>query len=117
WRWAGWRRGGWALERRRSGRRIGMTGHSFGGQTTLRVALVDRRIRAALALAPAFTNAIEPGTIRIPSMIQGAELDSLAPFTIDSMAAFARLVRPRFLLEILNAAHFAFPDLHPESLQ
>jgi predicted dienelactone hydrolase len=66
-----------AFDRRLSVRRIGMTGHSFGGQTTLRVALVDRRLRAALALAPAFTDTIEPGTIRIPSMIQGAELDSL----------------------------------------
>src|SRR5262249_6011106 len=33
--------------------RIGMSGHSFGGWTTLVVTAQDRRIRAALPLAPA----------------------------------------------------------------
>ena len=32
--------------------RIGMSGHSFGGWTTLAVTASDRRIRAALPLAP-----------------------------------------------------------------
>jgi dienelactone hydrolase len=34
--------------------RIGMTGHSFGGYTTLRVCAADSRVRAGVALAPAF---------------------------------------------------------------
>ena len=92
-------------------RRIGMSGHSFGGQTTIRVALVEPRVRAALALAPAIMTVVEPGTIDIPTMIQGAEVDSLAPFQQQSMAAFARLVGPRFLLEILRTGHFAFSDI------
>src|SRR4029450_3947474 len=33
--------------------RVGMSGHSFGGWTTLMVTARDRRIRAALPLAPA----------------------------------------------------------------
>lgn len=33
--------------------RVGMSGHSFGGWTTLKVTGLDRRIRAALPLAPA----------------------------------------------------------------
>jgi predicted dienelactone hydrolase len=91
-------------------RRIGMSGHSFGGQTTLRVALVEPRVRAALALAPALVGGIEPGTIHIPAMIQGAEVDSLATFR-QSTLAFAHLAGPRFLLEILRAGHFAFTDI------
>jgi dienelactone hydrolase len=41
------------LEDRVDPDRIGMAGHSFGGWTTLAVAASDRRVRAALPLAPA----------------------------------------------------------------
>ncbi len=91
--------------------RIGMSGHSFGGQTTLRVALAEPRVIAALALAPALFAALDPGQIKTPTMIQGAELDSLAPYQTDAVGAFGRLVGPRFLLDILNAGHYAFSDL------
>ncbi len=104
-------RAGSPFAHRLSPHRIGMSGHSFGGQTTLRVALADSRIRAALALAPALISAVEPGQIHIPTMIQGSEKDGLAPFETDSKAAFARLDGPRFLLEILNTGHFAYSDV------
>jgi predicted dienelactone hydrolase len=105
------KRPGSPFRRHLNPRRIGMSGHSFGGQTTIRVALVEPRVRAALALAPALMATVEPGTIRIPTMIQGAEVDSLAPFQQESTAAFARLTGPRFLLEILRTGHFAFSDI------
>ena len=34
-------------------RRIGVIGHSFGGQTALRVLAADHRVRAGVGLAPA----------------------------------------------------------------
>src|SRR5262245_5736502 len=49
--------------------RVGMTGHSFGGWTTLAVTARDRRIRAALPLAPA------GGAAPIGSDILGRALD------------------------------------------
>jgi len=49
--------------------RIGMSGHSFGGWTTLRVAGLDSRIRAALPMAPA------GGKSPLPAEILGAALD------------------------------------------
>src|SRR4029077_15931367 len=96
---------------RLSPHRIGMSGHSFGGQTTLRVALADSRVRAALAPPPALSDAIQPGQIHIPTMIQGGEKDGLAPFETDSKAAYARLDGPRFLLEISTTGTFAFSDV------
>jgi predicted dienelactone hydrolase len=49
--------------------RMGMTGHSFGGWTTLMVTARDRRIRAALPLAPA------GGTTWMPAQELQAALD------------------------------------------
>jgi predicted dienelactone hydrolase len=92
--------------RRINAKRIGMSGHSFGGQTTLRIAADDSRVRAAVALAPA-VEAIHP-MIRIPTLVMGAELDSLVPFATDGPAAFDFLDGPRFLVELLNTGHCAF---------
>src|SRR6059058_3692349 len=44
-------------------------------------------------------------------MIEGAERDTLAPFQTDTLGAYALLDGPRFLVEILNAGHFAFSDI------
>ena len=49
--------------------RIGMSGHSFGGWTTLMVVARDRRVRAALPLAPA------GGWSPLPSQPLGEALD------------------------------------------
>jgi len=98
------------FHRKLARRRIGMSGHSFGGLDTLRVATSDPRVRAALALAPARPD-LSGGRIKIPTMIEGAELDTLAPFQTDTLGAYALLDGPRFLVEILNAGHFAFSDI------
>ena len=57
------------LGARVDGQRIGMAGHSFGGWTALAVTARDRRIRAALPIAPA------GGTAPIGSDILGGALD------------------------------------------
>lgn len=92
--------------KRINGKRIGMSGHSFGGQTTLRIAADEPRVRAAVALAPAILG-IHP-MIRIPTLVMGAELDSLVPFATEGPAAFGFLEGPRFLVELLNTGHCAF---------
>lgn len=98
--------------RRIDPRRVGMTGHSFGGQTTLRVAAAEPRIDAAVALAPAAPTGI---TVRTPTMIIGAELDSLT--TMDGAVArsYAALSGPRYLVELLNTGHCAFALLCAEA--
>jgi predicted dienelactone hydrolase len=70
--------------------RIGMTGHSFGGWTTLAVIATEPRIRAALALAPAGGSSPLPAeplkqalTFEwgrdVPTLFLVAERDSLLP--------------------------------------
>jgi predicted dienelactone hydrolase len=91
--------------RRIDPRRIGMSGHSFGGQTTLRVAAADARIDGAVALAPAAPIGI---TVRTPTLILGSELDSLTPYDDDIAKAYATLAGPRYLVELLDVGHCAY---------
>jgi predicted dienelactone hydrolase len=89
-------------------KRLGVAGHSFGGQTTLRVAAMDRRFRAALALAPV---RVPDATIRAPLMVMTGELDSLTPFEEDAVPSYGIGTGPRFLVEILATGHCAFIPL------
>jgi dienelactone hydrolase len=70
--------------------RIGMTGHSFGGWTTLAYTARDRRVRAALPLAPAGGKTWMPAEAlrqalkldwdrEVPTLYLVAEGDSLPP--------------------------------------
>lgn len=74
------------------GERIGMAGHSFGGWTTLMTSTRDRRIRAALPLAPAggssplkadsLIKALREGWNRdVPTLFVVADRDTLLPLT------------------------------------
>lgn len=93
--------------------RIGVSGHSFGGQTTLRVAAADPRIDGAVALAPAVGIDLD---ISAPTMVIGAELDTLTPFETDSRDAYALLRGPRYLVEFLDTGHCAFAIACAEAL-
>ena len=104
--------------------RIGISGHSFGGWTTLNTAGRDPRIRAALPLAPAGgTAAAAPGEIPnalrdgltldwdrgVPTLYLVAELDTVLP--LDGMRdLFARTREPRRGIVLLNSDHFHFCD-------
>jgi predicted dienelactone hydrolase len=91
--------------------RVGMSGHSFGGQTTLRMAANDDRVVAGLALASASRGiADEVAQIQIPMMIQGGEDDTVLSFEMDMQAAFDLLPPPRYLVAIENTGHYAFSD-------
>jgi len=87
--------------------RIGMSGHSFGGQTTLRVEAADPRVKAAVALAPA-AEGIAGLQIATPTMIMVGQRDSLTPFATAAQAAFRLLRGPRFLVELSDTGHCAF---------
>jgi predicted dienelactone hydrolase len=97
------------FSRRLNPKRIGISGYSFGGQTTLRVAGAEPRVRAAVALAPA-TNYVAATAlpIKIPTMVLSGQLDTLTPFAQDACGAFALLQGPRYVAEVLNTGHCAF---------
>jgi predicted dienelactone hydrolase len=102
--------------RRVDGDRVGVTGHSFGGQTTLRVAASDPRIDGAVPLAPAVGEGLADLEITAPTLVMGAELDSLTPFETASRDAYALARGPRYLVELLNTGHCAFAIACGESL-
>jgi len=88
--------------------RIGMSGHSFGGLTTLRVAAMDSRVIAGLALAPVARNILdEVEMIHVPMMIQVGRLDGLLA---DGRLAYDLLSPPRLRVEIDRMTHSPFSD-------
>jgi dienelactone hydrolase len=100
--------------------RVGMTGHSFGGWTTLMAVARDSRIGAALPLAPAGgRSALSPDALRgtpdfawgrsVPTLYLVAERDTLLP--LDGMhELLARTPDPRRLAVLKNADHMHFCD-------
>jgi len=89
-------------------KRLGVSGHSFGGTTTLLVTGRDRRFRAGLALAPAIVGPEDRNPIRAPLMVITGERDTLTPFQTDAVPSYELGVGPRFLVEILKTGHCAF---------
>jgi predicted dienelactone hydrolase len=86
--------------------RLGMSGHSFGGFTTYVTAALEPRFKAALPMAPFVGNA---APLTIPSLTMYAELDSFVGG--DAIrTVYAGGSAPKYLVQILNAGHFAFSD-------
>ena len=98
--------------------RIGMSGHSFGGYTTLALAAgatADPRIGAFMPLAPAspFDEAFL-GSITAPILIQGGSLDETTPFESQQLLPYKRLSPGAAvvgLAQIVGAGHFTFSDI------
>src|SRR5437868_12995369 len=99
---------------------IGMSGHSFGGWTTLVATAKDRRIRAALALAPAGGKSPLPGELitaaldfawgrDVPTLFLVADKDSLLPLEgMRELLEKTNSTKRMFVLE--NADHMHFCD-------
>ena len=101
--------------------RIGVAGHSFGGWTTLMTAHSDRRVRAALALAPAggwsplpatqtLTDALDFSWGRdVPTLFLVADLDTLLPLRgMHELHERAQGTKRMVILE--NSDHMHFCD-------
>jgi len=97
--------------------RIGASGLSYGGLTTLLVGfhptLRDRRIRAAATLAPAAC-ALGPAfyrAARLPLLLIQGTQDLLVPIEANSARVYAEARSPRELVVLENATHTAFSGL------
>jgi predicted dienelactone hydrolase len=95
--------------------RIGMSGHSFGGLTTLFVVLRDDRFRAALPMAPAVLPFVTDAAreLTVPTLIMGGGLDETTP--IESQQELLDVISdveggPDYLLTLPRAGHLAFAD-------
>jgi predicted dienelactone hydrolase len=105
--------------------RIGMAGHSFGGWTTLTATARDRRIRAAVPLAPAggasplpVDRLRESVDLRwerdVPTLYVVAERDSLLPLA-GMHELFARTPSRKRMVVLADADHLHFCDRVEES--
>jgi predicted dienelactone hydrolase len=104
--------GSWLAGRVRRNR-IGVSGFSYGGLTTLLVAyhptLRDRRIRAAMALAPAscvLSQAMFDHARPRLLLVSGDE-DALTPLDFNAARAFARSHSSRTLVSLRHGTHTA----------
>jgi predicted dienelactone hydrolase len=96
---------------------IGITGHSFGGYTSMASAVLDPRIKASAPLAP--PNAIALAVVgaaaqntKIDTFIFAGGRDLTLPFEDNQQSSFDTLPdERRLLLNILDAGHFTFSDI------
>ncbi|HEX5939771.1 MAG TPA: hypothetical protein VFZ12_05390 [Dehalococcoidia bacterium] len=92
---------------------IGLTGHSFGGFTTV-AGLAAGGWDAGAALAPvdiALPNLGSASTIEAPLLVFGGSLDQVTPFTMQQAIYDAAVNAPsRLLIQLPNGGHMAFSD-------
>ncbi len=99
---------------------VGLTGHSFGGWTALRVVPDEPRVAAVVALAPAAGISLLRPELRlpwarpVPVLTIACDRDSLLPLAgIEAM--FDDLAPPRDLVVLENADHMHFCDAARET--
>lgn len=95
--------------------RIGVTGHSFGALSSLRVAAIDKRVKAIVPQAPPSTDLffVDLGTpnLGIPVMVQAAHADRTLPWDDNVVPTWNAMKKPRWLLDLTKGGHFTFSDL------
>src|SRR5262249_37538615 len=90
-------------------KRLGMTGLSFGGYTTLPAVQLEPRFDAGFSLVPGGSAAPDQAGISIPMLVMGAEHDQIVGYQ-ESVNVYALLHGPRYLVEILAANHLSAVD-------
>jgi predicted dienelactone hydrolase len=88
---------------------FGLMGVSFGGFTALLGGQREPRLGAVLAMVPGGVEALDPGDLRVPTMVIGSELDGTTGFPA-SLEAYARLAGPRYLVKLLGGGHLSVVD-------
>ncbi len=96
--------------------KIGVTGHSFGALTALRVAATDKRVKAIVPQAPvdanlAWIGLAQPVILDIPVHIQAAHDDRTLEWDTSIAPTLLVLRDPLWLLDITHGGHFTFSDL------
>ncbi|HEY8516258.1 MAG TPA: hypothetical protein VIS07_12150 [Candidatus Binatia bacterium] len=87
-------------------RRLGMSGHSFGGLTTYLATAIDERFVVAMPLAAATG---PNSSLDVPSLTMFGAIDSVVN-NPGILAAYERSSAPKLLVGIEDAGHYAFSD-------
>jgi len=94
--------------------RIGLTGLSLGGSTTLLTAfhptMHDPRIRAAAPMAPGgcFMNRTFYGDRVVPLLVVHGDIDAITPYEANGVRPFSLANPPTYLATLINGTHTAF---------
>lgn len=96
--------------------RVGVTGHSYGGMTSLRVAALDARVAAIVPQAPpsaelAWLDQPPPFALSIPVLLEVAHGDLTLPWEEHAAPTWALLHKPRWRVDITHGGHLTFSDL------
>jgi predicted dienelactone hydrolase len=97
--------------------RIGTSGHSFGALTSLRVAGLDPRVKAAVPHAPPgyLVTWLEVGrpleTLGTPILVLAGRDDRSLPYETHTASLWAAMGAPSWLVTLEDAGHFTFSDL------
>lgn len=96
--------------------KVGVTGHSFGALTSLRIAAMDSRVKAIVPQAPtdvgtAWFGFAMPVHLGIPVHIQAAHEDKTLPWDENIAPSIPLMDSPFWLLDIVKGGHFTFSDI------
>jgi predicted dienelactone hydrolase len=97
--------------------RVGITGHSFGALTAMKVAALDPRLDAVVAQTPATYLLVQADVptplnqLQLPIMLQAADLDQTLPPDPHTLSNWENMGKPRYMLRIKTAGHFTYSDL------
>jgi predicted dienelactone hydrolase len=95
--------------------RIGLSGHSFGGFTSVLVPFIDPRIKAVVAHSPATSMLGALGydikKFPVPILIQGGKLDKTLKPDTEIYPAYEKLPSPKHMFMLETGGHFTFSDI------
>jgi predicted dienelactone hydrolase len=88
--------------------RLGVAGHSMGGGGSLMAARDNASLKAAVPMTP-WSQTKSFSTVRVPTLVVGAENDSVAPVALHSIPFYTSLPASldKAYAELNNASHFA----------
>jgi len=96
-------------------KKVGMSGHSFGGFLSLLMAVLDARIKVAVPMAPAtgWLGAVgyPPEKITIPVMVMCGLADKTLTPEQEMLPVWPKLNPPKAFLKFPKGGHYTFSDI------
>ena len=94
---------------------VGISGHSFGGYTSLNLGFTDSRIKAVLPMAPATTPlgllGFDAATFPVPMMMMAGAMDKTLPPDGEMREPYTKYPSPKFYFELNAGGHFTYSDI------
>jgi predicted dienelactone hydrolase len=96
--------------------RVGMSGHSFGGYTSFRLAFSDPRFKAIVPMTPATSplgfEFLEVKDLSIPTMIMAGDLDVTLDTQTEMKDAYDEMPGPqKYYVSLAEGGHYTFSDI------